>query len=143
MLSAYMNFLAILKQIETLEAYKKKIEKGEMPLNPVDKEIIINLTYSLRNSSYMKLDDLNSDSVKQYIKNNLKKFMNDDVVENLIPKKDSSPTTNTVTYVNSYSETDSTPTTVTYVNSYSEVNTTPSPRRSKRKTKTPSRLGFN
>lgn len=145
MLSAYMNFLAILKQIEALEAYKKRIIKGDVPLNQVDKEIIINLTYSLRNSSYMKLDELDSEKVKLYIKNNLKKFMDDDKVEDLIPSKDNAATTNTSTYINSYTEIDTTPSinTSLQVNTYSEINTKPVVRRSKRKTKTPSRLGFN
>jgi len=154
-----MNFLAIYKQIETLEAYKKKVEIGDVPLTCDDKEIITNLTYSLRNWSYHSLNNLSSDKVNDYIKNNIKNNLEKSLTGNTSINKLVSEVKNTdtvitptnTTYMNSNYDSahkvDYTPTTntTTYVNTYTEIATTisPKPRRSKRATKKPSRLGFN
>ena len=149
MLGAYMNFLAISKQIETLNEYKERIKNGKEDLNTTDRDIIVNLTYSLRNTSYNTLYKLDSDNVKQYINKSLKNILQDtnltneqdtkssslnDIVEteknNLTPKVINNAPTFTTT-------------TTTYVNTYTDICSTQPSRKSKRIRKKPSRLGFD
>ena len=73
MLGAFLQFTAILKQFELLESYSLKISSGGL-LSINDTEIIKNLLYSLRNTSYYPLNKLDSDNVIKYINNAILKL---------------------------------------------------------------------